>query len=44
MPGQPRFITCQEARICALGELRVLLEPLGPEIFDKLLVEAAAGP
>ena len=37
-PARPRFITCQEARICALGELRALLEPLGPEIFDKLLV------
>ena len=43
-PGQSRFITCQEARICAQGELRVLLERVGPEIFDKLLVEAAAGP
>ena len=44
VPGQLGFITCQEARIHAQGELHVPLEPVGPDIFDKLLAEAAVGP
>ena len=42
MPGNLQFVTCQVCQVQLFrpqGEIRGILEQVGPEIFDQLLEE-----